>query len=98
MTHTSAGDDEIPHPIDPEHDVDGKKTAKMLIYWTIGFAFTIWLSYVFFDLVSEDELSRKVEKLPNADLNKLHENEKGELEAAGTRPSLEDAMRKYTQK
>ena len=98
MVHSRAGDDEIPRPIDPENDVDGAKTAKWLIAWSIVFAISIWLSYVAFDLVSDDEISRKVENAPTLELDKLRADEKAELEAAGTRPSLDQAINKYTQR
>ena len=98
MVHSRAGDDEIPRPIDPEHDVDGGKTARWLIAWSLVFAFSIWLSYVAFDLVSDDEISRKIENAPTVELDNLRANEKQELEGVGTRPSLDHAIHKYIQR
>jgi hypothetical protein len=101
MSHTPgshAGADEIPLPIDPEHDVDGGKTSKYLVYWSLAFIVSIWLSYVAFDWLTQDEALRKVEREPTVGLDKLREAEKDELGALASRPTIDEAIRAYVTK
>ena len=78
--HTKHADhDARPLPIDPEHEVDGKKTAKWLIVSTIGFAFSWYLLVVFFDLIVGMEREKKIDHSPATDLQKQREKDQREL-------------------
>lgn len=98
MGHSQPISDETPQAIDPEHDVDGKKTAAMLFWWSLAFIASIWLSFVFFGFLTEDELIRKVDRAPTTQLNSLREQEKAELAGTASRKSIDDAMRAYVGK
>jgi len=98
MGHSQAAHDDVPHPIDPEHDVDGKKTASWLFWWSLAFAASIWLSFLFFGLLTDDELIRKVDQAPTTQVDQLRELEKTELAGAGSRKSIDEAIKAYVGK
>ena len=85
-------------PIVPEQHVVGKKTATAPFWFSLAFAISIWLSFVFFGFLTDDELVRKVDQAPTTQLDALRQQEAAELGASGARKSIDDAMRAYVGK
>lgn len=102
--HPDAAHDETPLPIDPEHDVDGKKTAKWLIGSTLLFAFSWYLLVVFFDLIVGMEREKKIDHFPAADYQKQRDKEQRELTleqdlgGGNKRVSIDRAIESYVSK
>ena len=98
MGHSHPVNDAAPHAIDPENEVDSKKTASMFFWWSLVLFISLWLSFSFFGFLNEEELIRKVDRAPTTQLDALREQEKVELGGAGSRKSIDDAIHAYARK
>lgn len=93
----------VPSPrrreIDPEHDIDARKTITWLIFWTVSIFASLWLLLQIFKVVLFNERQDKVEATRPISLDELRQREEALL-SEGTRAdgsprmSIEEAMQK----
>lgn len=89
--------------IDPEHDIDAKKTLTWLIFWTISIFISLWLLLQLFKVVIFRERQDKVEATQPITLDDLRDQEeallRGGPQADGSqRMSIEEAMREVVER
>lgn len=91
-----------PKAVDPAHDIDGKATFLWLGSWALAFFASMWLMLVVFDRVLFAERDKKVENLPNTEIELLRQKEQeylsGKWEAGPPRKSIEQVMQEATKK
>jgi hypothetical protein len=79
---------------DPEHDVDGKMSAILIVGGTVVFFACFWLLWPIFDQVMTREQARKINSRPNTELQQLIDAEQAFLrgEANKSKKSIEQVM------
>lgn len=102
---TGHGHDTIQvEPLDPLHDIDGKKTLTWVVVFMVMVFGGMWLLAVTFGFVLEQQHQTKIYDRETVELNELRAREREELAASkdngdGTvRLSIEEAMRRLAEK
>ena len=88
-------------PQDPLHDIDSKKTVKLLVAWTVALFAGIWIMSQLFHFMVRGELNRKVAESQGPlaeEVKALHEQEQKELEGKDGHKSIEEAMNELLRK
>lgn len=101
-THTSHGSHgaTTPEPIDPERDIDAKSTT----FWFIASSVVFFVSFYFliplFDRVLQQERARKINTLPNTELEEARAVENAFLsgEKSKSKKSIETVMKEMATK
>lgn len=82
-------------PQDPLHDIDSKKTVKLLVAWTVALFAGIWIMAQLFHFMVRGELNRKVAESQGPlaeEVRALSAQEQKELEGKDGHKSIEEAM------
>jgi hypothetical protein len=89
-----AGGYHEPLVTDPEHDIDGRKSAFLIIGGTIAFFACFWLLWPIFDEVMTREHGRKINSRANTELQQLLESENAFLRGASSssKKSIDQVM------
>lgn len=89
-----------PEPIDPERDIDAKSTT----FWFIASSVVFFVSFYFlipvFDRVLQQERDRKINSLPNHELNEARAVENAFLsgQSSKSKKSIETVMKEMAPK
>ena len=76
--------------IDPEHDIDAKKTVVWLVVWTLSIFASLWLLLQLFKVVIADVRDTKIDAVQPVDLDELRQREEAILQ--GGRMTIQEAM------
>ncbi len=101
-TKESPSHDALGHPplpagieaIDPEHDIDAKRTLFWLVVVTFGVFVSVWLLYHLFSFVITGERARKIDELPALELQQQRQWENQALSGQGGGRSIDEAMQR----
>jgi hypothetical protein len=97
--HTAAG--HAPElEIDPDHDIDAKKTIIVLGLSTVFVFGSVFLLYILFSMVIHDQRVTHFEQAPTPEVEALRAYEAGMLEAGEDpkRKSIQDSIRELSTK
>lgn len=89
-SHAAVGATEL----DPEHDIDGKRTIIWMIVWTVAIFVSIWGLYLLFKIVVDAERRQKVDLVPTNELNAFRAIEDEILAGRKGGLSIDDAMQR----
>ena len=86
------------YAIDPDHDIDAKKTIIVLGVSTAFVFGSVWLLYLIFSIVIHEQRISRVEQAPTSQVDELRAYEADMLRAGDEpkRKSIEDSIRELT--
>lgn len=84
--------------IDPDHDIDAKKTLIVLGVCSAFVFGSVFVLYLVFGLVIDAQRISKIEQAPTPQLDELRQWEAEQLQAGPKRKSIEDSIRELTAK
>ena len=77
---------------DPEHDIDGGKATRWLVFWTLLLFLAVWGLYLLFGAVVESERFQKIDERPTVERDALRQWEAETLAGKHGGTSIEAAM------
>jgi hypothetical protein len=87
-------------PLDPLHDIDGKKTFHWVLFFTVTVFLSMWLLSIVYGYILDQEHQVKIYDRETAELNALREREAAELRrtedlgGGRERISIDEAIRR----
>ena len=89
-----------PEPIDPERDIDAKSTTVWFIASAVVFFVSFYFLIPLFDRVLQQERARKINNLPNTELEEARAVENAFLsgEKSKSKKSIETVMKEMAPK
>lgn len=91
--HTASAMAGEPQAIDPERDIDAKKTTIVLIISTVFVFGSVWLLSHVFAVVVQSQRVERVEQAPTEQIDTLRAWEIEQLKAGDGRKSIEDSIK-----
>ena len=95
---TTAPGTSVVRDIDPDHDIDAKKTVIALVLSAIGVFVSVYLLFQLFTVVIFDVRVEKVEQSPTPQLDQIRQHEAQALGAGNGRISIEDSIQELVDK
>jgi hypothetical protein len=80
--------------VDPEHDIDAKRTLFWLVVCTLGVFVSGGLLFLLFEYVTHAERARKIDRLPTYERDAQREWEDATLAGRNGGRTIEEAMRR----